>query len=57
MPVALANGCHGYVPTPEAFGGGGYETWLCRSSKLEPRAGDKLLLATRDAMAAMRQRL
>lgn len=55
MPVSLANGCHGYIPTPEAFAGGGYETWLCRSSKLEQTAGDKLLLATRDALAAMRE--
>ncbi len=43
----LVNGCHGYMPTREAFAGGGYETWLCRSSKLEEGAADKLLATTR----------
>ncbi len=39
--VELANGCIGYVPTPEALGpnGGGYEPRLALSSKLVPEAG------------------
>ena len=39
--VELANGCIGYVPTPEALGpqGGGYEPRLAMSSKLVPEAG------------------
>lgn len=39
--VELANGCIGYVPTPEAMGphGGGYEPRLAMSSKLVPEAG------------------
>ena len=41
----LANGCHGYVPTRKAFEGGGYETWLARSSKLVPEAGDRMVAA------------
>jgi hypothetical protein len=40
--VELANGWHGYVPTLSAFEGGGYETWLARSSKLVPEAGDTI---------------
>lgn len=39
--VELANGCVGYVPTPEALGphGGGYEPRLAMSSKLVAEAG------------------
>jgi hypothetical protein len=37
--IELANGCVGYIPTEEAFPGGGYETQLARSSKLVPEAG------------------
>ena len=40
--VSLANGCVGYVPTPQAFIGGGYEPHTARSSKLCPDAGDRI---------------
>jgi len=43
LVVELANGCHGYVPTRQAFRGGGYETWLARSSKLMPEAGERMV--------------
>jgi hypothetical protein len=41
--VELANGCVGYLPTLEAFDGGGYETDLARSSKLIPEAGNMVV--------------
>jgi len=42
--VELANGCIGYVPTPEAMGpnGGGYEPRMAMSSKLVPEAGQMI---------------
>ena len=51
LVVELANGCHGYVPTEQAFPGGGYETWLARSSKLAPEAGALMVEAARAAIA------
>ena len=41
--IELANGCVGYIPTAEAFTGGGYETELVRSSKSVPEAGDMIV--------------
>ncbi len=38
--VELANGIVGYLPTREAFGGGGYEQRLGNNSKLSPVAGE-----------------
>jgi len=43
----LANGCYGYVPTSDAFVGGGYETWLCRSSRLSPDTAAQMVSAGR----------
>ncbi|MCX7643386.1 MAG: neutral/alkaline non-lysosomal ceramidase N-terminal domain-containing protein, partial [Armatimonadetes bacterium] len=41
--VTCANGMVGYLPTQEAFRGGGYEVRLARSSQLMPDAGDQLV--------------
>ena len=41
--VTCANGMVGYLPTPEAFKGGGYEVRLARSSQLMPDAGNQLV--------------
>lgn len=41
--VTCANGMVGYLPTPEAFNGGGYEVRLARSSQLMPDAGNQLV--------------
>ena len=43
--VSLANDWVGYVPTPNAFEEGGYETWTARSSKLTPNAGPDMIEA------------
>lgn len=43
--IELADGRIGYVPTEQAFAGGGYETRLCRSSKLAPSAGRTIVEA------------
>ena len=43
--IELANGYHGYLPTPEQHRLGGYETWRARSSYLETEAAAKILEA------------
>ena len=50
LVIEMANGCVGYVPTAEAFLGGGYETELARSSKLTPAAGPLLVNAAVEAL-------
>src|SRR5262245_60061355 len=39
----LSNDYIGYVPTPQAFAGGGYETRTARSSMLVPDAGQRIV--------------
>ncbi|MFA7172346.1 MAG: neutral/alkaline non-lysosomal ceramidase N-terminal domain-containing protein [Kiritimatiellia bacterium] len=40
--IELANGCYGYLPTPEQHELGGYETWLT-TSKVETNATRKIV--------------
>lgn len=40
--ICLANGYVGYVPPAHEFELGGYETWRCRSSFLEPNAEEAI---------------
>ena len=51
--IELANGCHGYLPTPEQHKLGGYETWRARSSYLETEAAPKIF----DTLMALFARL
>ncbi|MGI5818577.1 MAG: hypothetical protein ACOX9R_10835 [Armatimonadota bacterium] len=54
MYVSLANGNVGYVPTPAAIAGGGYEPTLCRGSKLVPEAGGLIVDAQVRLLEALR---
>jgi hypothetical protein len=51
--IELANGCNGYLPTPEQHKLGGYETWRARSSYLETGAAPKIF----DTLMALFARL
>ncbi len=42
LVVSCANGILGYIPTPQAFARGGYETTFAPSSMLAPEAGDTI---------------
>lgn len=48
MPIELANGAYGYMPTPEQHELGGYESWI-GSNRLEVQASVKIV----DALLAM----
>jgi hypothetical protein len=51
--IELANGCNGYLPTPEQHQLGGYETWRARSSYLETEAAPRIF----DTLMALFARL
>jgi hypothetical protein len=52
--VGLANGAHGYLPTPEQHALGGYETWRARSSCLEADAAPKIQRTLLELLAGLR---
>jgi len=43
MNIELANAEEGYIPPPELFPLGGYNTWACRSAGLETNAEPKIV--------------
>jgi len=49
--IELANGYHGYLPTPEQHKLGGYETWPARSSCLEVEAATKIRATVLDLLS------
>jgi hypothetical protein len=49
--IELANGCDGYLPTPEQHALGGYETWRATSSFLEVEASRKITSALVEMLA------
>ncbi|MBI4622087.1 MAG: hypothetical protein HY736_02560 [Verrucomicrobia bacterium] len=51
--VGLANGYHGYLPTPEQHALGGYETWRCRWSPLEIEASTKIEAALAEMLRTL----
>lgn len=54
IPIELANGYNGYLPTAEQHALGGYETWRARSSYLEVHAADKIEGKMKDMLEVLR---
>jgi hypothetical protein len=52
--IGLANGAHGYLPTPEQHALGGYETWRARSSCLEVEAAPKIQRALLELLGGLK---
>jgi len=50
MNIELANGEEGYIPPPEIYPLGGYNTWPCRTAGLEPNAEPKIVDALLDLL-------
>ena len=52
--IELANGCDGYLPTPEQHALGGYETWAATSSFLEVEASRKITSTLLEMLAGVK---
>lgn len=52
--ISLANGYHGYLPTPEHHALGGYETWRAKSSYLEVGASPKITARLLELLEGLR---
>lgn len=50
MNIELANAEEGYIPPPEIYPLGGYNTWPCRTAGLEPNAEPKIVDALLDLL-------
>ena len=55
MVAEQTNGAHGYVPTAQAFAGGGYETWFGEHSYLTTRAGEIIEKESLDILNRLRR--
>ena len=53
--LTMANGCDGYLPTPEQHALGGYETWRATSSYLEVEASRKIKTAVVERLTEVSQ--
>ncbi|MCS7223631.1 MAG: hypothetical protein NZ959_03575 [Armatimonadetes bacterium] len=51
--VTCANGSVGYLPTPEAFIGGGYEVRLARTSQLMPQASEMIVATAQSLLTSL----
>lgn len=51
--ICLANGNIGYVPPPHEMEAGGYETWRCRTSKLEAGAEPEVRARMQQLLAGL----
>ncbi|MCD2422710.1 hypothetical protein LQ567_08055 [Niabella pedocola] len=51
--ICLANGNIGYVPPPHEMEAGGYETWRCRTSKLEAGAEPEVRAQMKQLLAGL----
>ncbi|MEY3959108.1 MAG: hypothetical protein RJA37_1711, partial [Verrucomicrobiota bacterium] len=54
MVVGLANGRHGYLPTPSQHELGGYETWL-GTCHVQEDASDLIMAELRAMLGQLRQ--
>jgi neutral ceramidase len=52
--IELANGSHGYLPTPRHFDLGGYETWL-GVNRVEPQASGKIVATILDLFSSLKE--
>jgi arylsulfatase A-like enzyme len=56
MVLDLANGSHGYIPPPEQYVLGGYNTWPARSAGLEIQAEPKVIEAAMKLLEQVSQK-
>lgn len=56
MNIELANGAEGYIPPPELYCFGGYNTWPARTAGLEPAAEPRLVEAALGLFEALADR-
>ena len=55
VPIELANGYNGYLPTEAQHALGGYETWRAKSSRLEVTAANVIQQTVLELLAELKQ--